>query len=152
MAHLKHKTQIGSKMNSSTYYAPHGGLPSQKELLTGRAVFTTSYAVIPKGAMRDIVTSNLPFWEKTRAWIIARPLSGFAETFSQYIMEVAAGGGSTSPEPNKSAEAVLFCVAGEFTLALGRKEHKMIEGSYAFIPPATKWAVKNNSKSFNRHV
>ena len=147
MAHLDHKTQIGSKMNSRTYYAPHGGLPSQKELLTGRAVFTTSYAVIPKGVMRDIVTSQLPFWEKTRSWIIARPLSGFAETFSQYIMEVAAGGGSTSPEPDKSAEAVLFCVAGEFTLKLARKEHKMVEGSYAFMPPATKWTVKNNSKS-----
>ena len=147
MTHLDHKTQIGSKMNSRTYYAPHGGLPAQTELLTGRAVFTESYAVIPKGTMRDIVTSNLPFWEKTRAWIIARPLSGFAETFSQYIMEVAAGGGSTSPEPDKSAEAVLFCVAGEFTLTLARKEHKMVEGSYAFMPPATKWTVKNNSKS-----
>ena len=132
---------------SPNYYAPQGGHPAQTELLTGRAIFTNSYAVIPKGVMRDIVTSYLPFWEKTRAWIIARPLSGFAETFSQYIMEVAAGGGSASPEPDNAAEAVLFCVAGEFTLTLGRKEYKMVEGSYAFIPPATKWTLKNNSKS-----
>jgi len=34
--------------------------------------------------MRDIVTSNLPFWNNTRLWVLARPLSGFAETFSQY--------------------------------------------------------------------
>ena len=31
------------------YYAPTGGLPPQTDLLTGRAVFTTAYAVIPKG-------------------------------------------------------------------------------------------------------
>jgi (S)-ureidoglycine aminohydrolase len=40
-----------------TYYAPHGGLPRQEELLTDRAVFTGTYAVIPRDMMRDIVTS-----------------------------------------------------------------------------------------------
>ena len=132
---------------SQNYYAPQGGHPKQTELLTGRAVFTNSYAVIPKGVMNDIVTSTLPFWEKTRAWIIARPLSGFAETFSQYIMEVSPGGGSGVPEPDPSAEAVLFCVSGEFALTMGRKQYNMVEGSYAFIPPTSKWTVKNNSKS-----
>ena len=93
-----------------TYYAPHGGLPPQTDLLTGRAIFTTAYAVIPKGVMRDIVTSHLPGWDKTRVWIIARPMSGFAETFSQYIMEVSHGGGSSAPEPDPRAEGVLFTV------------------------------------------
>jgi len=88
------------KTDQKTYYAPHGGHPGQNELLTGRAVFTEAYAVIPKGVMQDIVTSPLPFWDKTRAWIIARPLSGFAETFSQYIVEVLPGGGSDRPEPD----------------------------------------------------
>jgi (S)-ureidoglycine aminohydrolase len=32
-----------------TYYAPRGGLPAQTDLLTDRAVFTETYAVIPKG-------------------------------------------------------------------------------------------------------
>ena len=77
------------------YFAPSGGHPPQTDLLTGRAVFTEAYAVIPQGTMRDITTSALPHWDATRAWIIARPLSGFAETFSQYIMEVSPGGGST---------------------------------------------------------
>ena len=75
-------------MSAKTYYGIPGGHPPQTELLTGRAVFTEAYAVIPKGVMRDIVTSRLPHWESTRAWIIARPMTGFAETFSQYIMEV----------------------------------------------------------------
>ncbi|HEY9057139.1 MAG TPA: (S)-ureidoglycine aminohydrolase, partial [Aurantimonas sp.] len=89
-----------------SYYAPQGGLPKQTELMTDRAMFTEAYAVIPRGTMRDIVTSALPFWEGTRAWILARPLSGFAETFSQYVMEVAPGGGSDRPEPDQGAEAV----------------------------------------------
>ena len=76
-------------MTKHNYYAPKGGHPPQTDLLTDRAVFTQAYVVIPKGVMRDIVTSSLPFWDKTRVWVIARPLSGFAETFSQYIMEVA---------------------------------------------------------------
>ena len=75
------------------YQGPPGGLPPQTQLLTDRAVFTDAYAVIPRGCMTDIVTSMLPFWEKSRFWVIARPLSGFAETFSQYIGEVAPGGG-----------------------------------------------------------
>ena len=134
-------------MSNSSYYAPQGGLPKQTELLTGRAVFTEAYAVIPKGTMQDIVTSNLPFWEKTRAWILARPMSGFAETFSQYIMEVSPDGGSDKPELDKSAEAVLFVVEGELTLTLSGETHLMKPGGYAFIPPAQEWSVKNNNKT-----
>ncbi len=134
-------------MTDRSYYAPHGGLPPQTDLLTGRAVFTTSYAVIPKGVMSDIVTSYLPFWDKTRAWIIARPLSGFSETFSHYIMEVGANGGSAHPEPDKNAEAVLFVVEGTGSLILAGKKHQLVAGSYAFIPPAAKWGFKNTSAS-----
>lgn len=139
-------------MSDKKYYAPHGGLPAQSELLSGRAVFTEAYAVIPKGVMRDIVTSLLPFWEKTRAWIIARPMTGFAETFAQYIMEVAPGGGSSRPEPDGNAEAVLFTVEGRFTLSLQGKPHNMVPGSYAFIPPGADWSVHNaNSEAARFH-
>ena len=79
---------------ASTYASPIAGLPSQMALHTGRATFNEAYALIPNGVMRDIVTSCLPHWRDARAWIIARPLSGFAETFSQYIVEVFPGGGS----------------------------------------------------------
>ena len=139
-------------MTDRSYYAPQGGLPPQSQLLTGRAVFTTAYAVIPKGVMQDIVTSALPFWEKTRAWIIARPLSGFAETFSQYIMEVSSGGGSKNPEPDENAEAVLFCVEGTSALTLAGKIHAFLPGTYAFIPPGTKWSLENkNAKPCRFH-
>lgn len=102
-----------------SYYAPKGGLPGQNELLTGRAVFTESYAFIPRGVMTDIVTSGLPFWDRTRAWIIARPMTGFAETFSQYIMEVEPGGGSLRPDTEENVSSVLFTVEGEHLVTIG---------------------------------
>lgn len=132
-------------MTDRTYYAPHGGLPPQTALLTDRAVFTEAYAVIPKGVLRDITTSYLPFWENTRAWVLSRPLSGFAETFSQYIMVVAPGGGSDKPEPDANAEGVIFVVEGELHLTLAGKLHAMQPGGYAFIPPGAKWSVRNTA-------
>ena len=129
-----------------SYYAPAGGLPPQTQLLSGRAVFTDAYAVIPKGVMTDIVTSQLPFWTDTRAWVLARPLSGFAETFSQYIVEVLPGGGSERPETEPAAEAVLFVVDGAFTLTIGGTAHTMRPGGYAYIPPACDWRVVNDGE------
>jgi len=132
-------------MKARTYYAPAGGHPPQTQLLSDRAVFTEAYAVIPKGVFGDIVTSNLPFWEGTRLWVLARPLSGFAETFSQYIMEVAPGGGSERPELDPEAEGVLFVVEGELSLTLAGERHAMAPGGYAFIPPGSDWQVKNEA-------
>jgi (S)-ureidoglycine aminohydrolase len=123
-----------------TYYAPQGGLPPQTQLLTSRAVFTTAYAVIPKGVFSDITASFLPHWNATRAWVIARPLSGFAETFSHYVMDVAAGGGGEAPEPDEGAEGVL-------ELVHDGKTHSMGAGGYAFIPPGARWMMKNTSKA-----
>lgn len=130
---------------TSTYYAPHGGHPPQTDLLSGRAVFTEAYAVIPKGVMRDIVTSYLPFWDGTRAWVIARPLSGFSETFSQYIMEVAPGGGSAKPEGDPRAEGVIFIVEGAAVLTLNGKRHDMQTGGYAYLPAGTSWSLGNDA-------
>jgi len=130
-------------MTERAYYTGMGGHPPQTELLTGRAVFTEAYAVIPRGVMRDIVTSCLPHWDGTRLWIIARPLSGFAETFTHYIMEVAPGGGSDRPEPDAQAQGVLFVVAGEAQLTLNGKTHALAAGGYAYIPAGAAWTLRN---------
>lgn len=126
-----------------TYYAPHGGHPGQEQLLTDRAVFTEAYAVLPKGTMRDIVTSFLPFWTGTRLWVIARPLTGFSETFSQYIMEVQPGGGSDRPENDAEAQSVLFVVEGSARLVVARKTYDLVPGGYAYLPPGAQWTLRN---------
>lgn len=137
-------------MSKPKYFAPTGGHPDQTQLLSDRAVFTDAYAVIPKGTMRDIVTSFLPFWDDTRLWVIARPLSGFAETFSQYIMEVQPGGGSDRPERDPEAQGVLFVVEGSFDLTFNGATHRLEEGGYAYLPAGLKWTLKNNSDTVTR--
>ena len=127
------------------YYAPPGGLPPQTTLHTGRAVFTEAYAVIPKGCFSDIVTSYLPGWTNTKMWLIARPMTGFSETFSQYVMEVGPGGGSDTPEPEAGAEGVIFVTEGEVWLKLNDGEHNLIAGGYAYIPPGTDWRLHNGT-------
>ena len=126
-----------------SYYVPRGGLPGQDELTTDRAVFTEAYAVLPRGTMRDIVASRLPHWDATRAWVLARPLSGFAETFSQYVVEVGPGGGSERPDDDPRAEAVLFVVDGTPSLTVAGTAHDLRPGSYAYLPPGSTWALRN---------
>ena len=137
-------------MSSPTYYAAMGGHPPQTQLLTDRAVFTEAYAVIPRGTMQDIVTSCLPFWEKTRLWVLSRPLSGFAETFSQYIMEVQPGGGSDRPETDEEAEGVLFVVDGSVTLTIEGARHVLEEGGFAYLPSGCEWTLWNQGDAATR--
>ena len=132
-------------MVKNNYFSEMGGHPDQTNLLTDRAIFTDAYAVIPKGSMRDIVTSFLPFWDETRLWVISRPMSGFAETFSQYIMEVQPGGGSDQPETDKNAEGVLFVVEGSIVISFNGKKYELIEGGYSYLPAGLIWKLRNES-------
>ena len=124
------------------YYTPPGGLPPQTQLMTGRAIFTDAYAVIPRGCFSDIVTSALPGWTQTKLWLIARPMSGFSETFSQYVMEVAPGGGSDAPDAEAGAQHVLFVTDGQITLTLEDQSHSLTTGGYAYIPAGSAWSLR----------
>ena len=126
-----------------TYAFPPGGLPGQDVMPDGKAVFTTAYAFIPANTMRDITASLLPGWSDTRAWIIARPLSGFAETFAQYAVEVAPGGGSDTPEPDRGAQGTILVASGQMRLTIDGANHDMSAGGYAYIPAGSKWSLAN---------
>ncbi|MCZ4354754.1 bifunctional allantoicase/(S)-ureidoglycine aminohydrolase [Roseovarius aestuarii] len=132
-------------MSSQSYYTPPGGLPPQTQLLTDRAVFTDAYALIPKGSFSDIVASSLPFWRSARFWVMSRPMSGFAESFSQYIAEVEPGGGSVLPETEANVEAVLFFVKGTGTVTIDGVDHRMRAGGYTYIPPTSRWSFHNDT-------
>jgi (S)-ureidoglycine aminohydrolase len=125
----------------SGYYAPEGGLPPQTRLTTDRSRFNQAYVVLPRGSLTDIVVSFLPRWDKTRLWVLARPLSGFAETFSQYIVEVSAGGGSDHPESDPGAEGVLFVMSGSLRLNAEGTDHLLDAGGYAYLPPGCAWTA-----------
>jgi len=113
--------------------------------MTGRAVFTDAYAFIPRGVFSDIVTSLLPHWAHTKLWVIARPMTGFSETFSQYVMEVAPSGGSSRPEMQAGVQSVLFVTQGEMRLTLGGQTPILQAGGYAYIPAGSDWAVHNRA-------
>src|SRR5690625_606267 len=117
------------------YYAPHGGHPPQTQLLTDRAVVTEAYTVIPKGVLRDIVTSVLPEWTNTRAWFLNRPVVGGATTFAQLIVEVQPGGGSTRPEPQREVEGFLFVLDGSLAVQHEAQTPDRASGGIAFLPP-----------------
>lgn len=126
------------------YYTPAGGLPGQSELLTDRAIVKEAYTVIPKGVLRDIVTSNLPGFTKTRSWIIARPIAGFATTFSQLIVEIQPGGGAAHPEPEAAVEGVIFVTVGELTVTIAGAPHVLGEGGYAYLAAGESWSLSND--------
>ncbi|WP_050929215.1 bifunctional allantoicase/(S)-ureidoglycine aminohydrolase [Aestuariivita boseongensis] len=128
-----------------SYAFPPGGLPGQEVSPVGTAVFTTAYAVLPADTQRDIVTSLFPGWIGMRAWILARPLSGFAETFAQYAVDLAPGGGSDTPEPDAGAQAILFVARGHGDLTIDGQAHALEPGSYAYIPPGADWSIWNRS-------
>jgi (S)-ureidoglycine aminohydrolase len=127
-----------------SYYVPKGGLPPQSALTTDRAVFNDAYAVLPRRTMSDITASYLPGWKDMRMWVLARPLSGFAETFSWYVVTLNPDGGSDErPETDPEAEAVLLVVQGAPTLTLDGTEHQLVPGSYVFLPPGASWGIQN---------
>ena len=130
-------------MSARRYFTPVAGLPPQDALLTDRAVITAAYTFIPRGVLRDIVTSRFPYWRGTRAWVLSRPVAGFATTFSQAIVEIEPGGGSDRPEPATHVECVVFVMAGELRLTLGGAERRLAPGGYAYLAPATRWTVAN---------
>lgn len=134
--------ESGVRATDKPYYAPHGGHPPQTDLLTDRAVVTEAYTVIPKKVLRDIVTSVLPEWAKTRAWVLNRPVAGGATTFAQLIVEVQPGGGSEAPEPQESVEGFLFLMEGELVVAVCGEQHRLRGGGFAFLPAGTPWSVE----------
>ena len=134
-------------MTDHTYYTPKGGLPAQGESCEDKSHFTDAYLMIDKRAITDITSSFLPGWTETRLWVLARPMTGFAETFSHYIMEVSPKGGSTSPDPDKLAQSVLFVVNGDGVIDIDGSTHDLTSGSYVYLAPGATWTFANASSS-----
>ncbi len=121
----------------------HGDVPPQRTLLDGRAIVTEAYTVIPRGSMTDIVNSRLPFWENTLLWILACPIPGFSSTFSHYLVEIEAGGGSNTPETEDGVESTLFVTSGNLTLTVNGESHELECGSFVYLPPSADWSLFN---------
>jgi len=124
------------------YFSDWGGLPGQRNIIASRAVVTDAYAFMPRRVQSDITASLLPGWQDTRAWIVARPLTGMAETFAELLVEMAPGGGSDAPEPDPGVEGVIFLLSGTLTLTADGTAHEMQPGGFAFLPAGTDWSLR----------
>ena len=141
MRDLKYSFLLGErKWSIALITRPQAAHPPQTQLLTGRAVFTEAYAVIPRGVMMDIVTSYLPFWEETRAWVIARPLSGFRRN----IFAIYHG----SAARRRQRPAGTRCEARRRAVRGRGRTHRhastarrivLTPGGFAFLPPGSDW-------------
>ena len=130
-------------MNPERLPVRQGMVPPQHTLLDSRAIVTEAYTVIPRGSMTDIVNSRLPFWENTLIWVLACPIAGFCSTFSHYLVEIEAGGGSSTPETDEGVESTLFVTAGHLEITIDGVKHTLECGSYAYVPPSAKWSLFN---------
>ena len=130
-----------------TYFSDLGGMPEPNNFLSDQAIFKEAYIFIPRGCIRDIVVSFFSNWINTRSWVLAKPLTGFTETFSYYIMEMSEDGGSTKPDPDDSVESILFVVEGEPFLEIEKQKEHLKPGCYAYIPPGKKWSIKNQKNT-----
>ena len=111
---------------SGTYYSALGGHPPQTQLLTGRAIFTEAYAVIPKGVMQDIVTSLLPHWEQDTRLDHRAPALRLCRnllTIHHGSRHPAAAAPTRSLTPRQSA--CCFFVAGGATVTIAGKSHNL---------------------------
>ena len=133
-------------MRGPTYFSEFGGLPGQRNIIRSRAVFTSAYAVIPRRVQSDITASFMPGWDGARAWVLARPMSGFAETFAQLIVELQPSGGSYKPEPEPGAEAALFFLGGDAVLTIDGTTFDVTEGAFAYIPPEVPWSIRGGDR------
>ena len=127
------------------YHSPAGGHPPQDQLLTDRAVFTESYAVIPRGTMRDIVTASaLPFWEGTRLWVTRAPAHRLCrDILASMSWKCSPGGGSDRPETDP-ARAGPCCSSwtGRVRVRLVGQDHEMRPGGFAYLPPGSGWQLR----------
>ena len=100
----------------SNYYSPEGGLPPQTQLLTDRAVVKEAYTVIPKGVLRDIVTSQPPRLDQNPR-LDHRPAH---RRLRHHLLAADRGGrrraaAATKPEAEAGVEGVIFLTKGELT-------------------------------------
>ncbi len=127
------------------YPAPAGGLPPQTQAFRGPAVFTEGYALVPRAVQTDIVTSALPGWDGMRMWVLARPMTGFAETLFQAAVELAPGGGSEAPETEAGVQGALFVTRGALRVRVGAASHDLTPGGYAWLPPDAGWTLRSEA-------
>ncbi len=120
--------------------------PPAGKLLAGaigfnRGVVRPNYAFFPP---EGVLKSRLPFYESTDVRFLAAPVLG--ARFAQFTLDIAPGGGAPKPIAEAGVSHFYYGLAGEAVIRVeGRPAHALPRGGFAYIPPGTGFAIRNES-------
>jgi (S)-ureidoglycine aminohydrolase len=101
-----------------------------------RAVIKPRYALLtPDG----FVNSALPGWSGASCVVLISPAMG--AKFAQLLITLAKDGRGAGH--TDGMELFVYVLDGGCTLALSRKKHQLMNGSFAFLPPLTDYVFSN---------
>jgi len=102
-----------------------------------RGTVKRNYAVMPPEGIMD---SYLPRWERTVVRFQAAPQLG--ARFAQAVLEIAEGGG-TREAFSDELERLIYVLQGSVELTVDGAASRLDPEGYAFLPPNTKFSVRN---------
>ncbi len=106
-----------------------------------RGVVARNYAFMPP---EGVLVSRLPHLEKTIVRVLAAPVLGAA--FAQYVLEIEPGGGTSAPFSEDGVQHFYYGLSGEAAFAIeGAAPTAFRQGSFAYLPPQTRFSLRNES-------
>jgi (S)-ureidoglycine aminohydrolase len=105
-----------------------------------------SYMIFPRSSR---VETYLPHMEGIALQVMAAPPIG--AKFIQTELLVAPNGRTTKPR-DEDYETFFFVQEGAVELSIGGRQHKMVEGSFAWLPPHELHGVINKTDSTSRVI
>src|SRR5690606_32254461 len=104
-----------------------------------RGAVRPNYAFMPP---EGVPASRPPHSELTIAPIPAAP--GPGARFAQFVLEIEPGGGSRQPIREEGVQHFYYVLSGVAEIALdGQVPQPLTAGGFAYIPPATAFALRN---------
>jgi (S)-ureidoglycine aminohydrolase len=105
-----------------------------------------SYSILPRA---NRVLSTLPGFSGVSAQVMATPQLG--ARFVEHELLVQAGGGTEKPI-DQEFEQFLYVLEGEISLSYQAKQHSLVKGGYAWLPPHSAFCFKNKKEATSRIV
>lgn len=117
------------------------GQPAAGAIGHNRGVVKSNYAFIPP---EGVLKSRLPHLEKTVVRVLAAPVLG--AHFAQYLLEIEPGGGTPEPFEEEGIQHFYYGLSGQASFSIGSRDSVAFTvGSYAYVPPATRFTLRNES-------
>ena len=105
-----------------------------------------SYMIFPRA---NRVEHHLPHFNGVLTQVLATPQQG--AKFVQHELLVDPNGG-TSQARDEDFEQFFFVLEGQVNIRLDGKAHKLVEGSFAWLPPHAVYTFSNPSDSLSRMI